>query len=319
MIKGLVSIIIPTFNRADLIGDTLDSVLSQTYDKWECIIVDDGSEDHTESIVLDFCQKDSRFRFYNRQADATKGANACRNYGFDISQGEFIKWFDSDDIMKPELIAIQFDHLTRNSDLDCSIVYGETFDRSLDHTNIQRPKNIDPKDPISAFILNEIHFSTLGPLWRREFLNDNTLFDESYSKLQDTEFHFRMVLNRMKFEFMDKSLFYIRVDNERISSKTSIGLLDSIFRYHFQIFEVLDDNDISDNAKDHVLNKLLSIFYRIFKHNTSIKTRYQVYSNYKDRLNRLLGDKEFGFFRRLKVRIGVINVILFRKGLRFFR
>jgi glycosyltransferase involved in cell wall biosynthesis len=95
----LVSIIIPTFNRAHLIGETLDSVLTQTYTNWECIVVDDGSTDETDNLVTDFCKRDHRFQYHHRPSDGPKGANACRNFGFEVSKGEYIQLLDSDDVL----------------------------------------------------------------------------------------------------------------------------------------------------------------------------------------------------------------------------
>ena len=66
MKQALISIIIPTFNRAHLIGETLDSVLAQTYPNWECIIVDDGSTDTTDEVVGEYVKKDSRFLYHHR-------------------------------------------------------------------------------------------------------------------------------------------------------------------------------------------------------------------------------------------------------------
>src|SRR5690554_5799485 len=103
----LVSIIIPTFNRAHLIGETLDSVLAQTYHNWECIVVDDGSTDNTDEVMAEYIAKDARFQYHHRPAVKSKGANACRNYGFEKSKGAYIQWFDSDDLMHPEKIAIK--------------------------------------------------------------------------------------------------------------------------------------------------------------------------------------------------------------------
>ena len=79
--KELVSIIIPTFNRANLISYTLDSVLNQDYTSWECLVVDDGSTDKTQEVVLGYIQKDSRIKLLHRPNDWIKGANSCRNYG----------------------------------------------------------------------------------------------------------------------------------------------------------------------------------------------------------------------------------------------
>lgn len=95
----LVSIIIPTYNRAHLIGETLDSVLAQTYTNWECIVVDDGSNDGTDELMASYCERDSRFQYHHRPEGRLKGGNAARNYGFELSRGEFIQWFDSDDLM----------------------------------------------------------------------------------------------------------------------------------------------------------------------------------------------------------------------------
>ena len=78
--KPLVSIIIPTYNRAHLIAETLDSIIAQTYTNWECIVVDDGSTDPTDELMETYCKKDSRFQYYHRPKNRPKGANACRNY-----------------------------------------------------------------------------------------------------------------------------------------------------------------------------------------------------------------------------------------------
>jgi|SRR5690554_5651841 len=102
MENPLVSIIIPTYNRAHLIGETLDSVLSQTYTHWECIIVDDGSSDNTDEVVGEYLKKDPRFTYFHRPDTHLPGGNGARNYGFLQSKGEYIQWFDSDDLMHPE-------------------------------------------------------------------------------------------------------------------------------------------------------------------------------------------------------------------------
>ena len=115
MTKGLVSIIIPTFNRADIIHETLDSIKLQTYEKWECIIVDDGSNDNSIMVINEFVKTDNRFKFYDRPINKLKGANSCRNYGFEKSKGEFINWFDSDDIMHENRVIVHTSLETRVS------------------------------------------------------------------------------------------------------------------------------------------------------------------------------------------------------------
>lgn len=100
----MVSIIIPTYNRSHLLGSTLNSIIAQTYGSWECIIVDDGSTDHTEELLTFYCNRDPRIKFVKRPSELKKGANSCRNYGFKQSKGEYIQWFDSDDLMFPTFL-----------------------------------------------------------------------------------------------------------------------------------------------------------------------------------------------------------------------
>lgn len=109
--QPLVSIIIPTYNRAHLIGETLDSVLAQTYNNWECIVVDDGSIDGTSDLMEAYCAKDLRFQYHHRPKDREKGANACRNYGFELSKGAYVNWLDSDDLFSNNKLEAQVSEL----------------------------------------------------------------------------------------------------------------------------------------------------------------------------------------------------------------
>jgi len=103
----LVSIIIPTYNRAGLLMEAIQSVLDQTYKRWECIIVDDGSDDETEQFVNKLIQSDSRFKFFKRPQKLIKGVSSCRNYGFFKSSGKYVQWLDDDDLLSKQKISNQ--------------------------------------------------------------------------------------------------------------------------------------------------------------------------------------------------------------------
>jgi GalNAc5-diNAcBac-PP-undecaprenol beta-1,3-glucosyltransferase len=94
------SIVIPTYNRADLIGLTLASVLAQTYARLEVLVVDDGSNDNTAEVVGRY--SDSRLGYYPKE-NAERGA--ARNYGLTRAQGEYVLFLDSDDLFHPEHLA----------------------------------------------------------------------------------------------------------------------------------------------------------------------------------------------------------------------
>jgi glycosyltransferase involved in cell wall biosynthesis len=96
--ESLISIIVPTYNRAHLLIKTLNTINDQSYKNWECIIVDDQSTDNTIEILENYIIENKRFRFYIRPPDLPKGVNSCRKEGFLKSKGDYISWFDSDDL-----------------------------------------------------------------------------------------------------------------------------------------------------------------------------------------------------------------------------
>lgn len=105
--KPQVSIIIPTYNRCDLLSETLQSVKNQTLENWECIVVDDGGNDGTAKKMLKLTQTDPRFVYYKRPLEYPKGACACRNFGFLKSSGSYIQWLDDDDLLSENKLELQ--------------------------------------------------------------------------------------------------------------------------------------------------------------------------------------------------------------------
>jgi glycosyltransferase involved in cell wall biosynthesis len=101
--QPLVSVVIPTYNRANLIGETIQSVLDQTYNQWELIVVDDGSEDNTDRVIARY--KDDRIR-YTYIAHTGK-LGFVRNCGIRQAKGDFIAFLDSDDLWRPDKLYTQ--------------------------------------------------------------------------------------------------------------------------------------------------------------------------------------------------------------------
>jgi glycosyltransferase involved in cell wall biosynthesis len=99
--QPLVSIVIPLYNAEKFISETLDSVLAQTYQNWECIIVDDGSKDASKEQVAEYCLKDKRFQYHWQP---NSGASSARNKGIELSKGQFIQYLDADDLILPDKI-----------------------------------------------------------------------------------------------------------------------------------------------------------------------------------------------------------------------
>lgn len=98
----LVSIITPSYNSAKFIAETIQSVQNQTYKKWEMIIVDDGSSDETESVVLSIIQNDNRIQFHKLSQNS--GPAVARNTGIEKASGDYMTFIDADDIWFPTFI-----------------------------------------------------------------------------------------------------------------------------------------------------------------------------------------------------------------------
>lgn len=206
--QPLVSIIIPTYNRAHLIGETLDSVLAQTYQKWECIVVDDGSTDDTDEVMANYMAKDSRFRYYHRPKDRLPGGNAARNYGFEQSRGEYIQWFDSDDLMLENFLEFKISQFQKQ----IVMVITSGYETSADLT---KKKQIDlnlKTSLFSQYATWNLHVLSPGIIFKKKFLNNYNGFNENIIRGQETEFFSSLFfrLPNHKFRMTNEPLFLYR-------------------------------------------------------------------------------------------------------------
>jgi glycosyltransferase involved in cell wall biosynthesis len=197
-LNSLVSIIIPTYNRAHLIGETLDSVLAQTYQNWECIVVDDGSTDDTDALIARYMAQDARFRYYHRPKDRQPGGNATRNYGFEVSKGEYIQWFDSDDIMLPEFLEKKVAAFTPSAVL--TICTGYSADANLQNRKLKNMPTITHL--FKQYVLWQSGIMSPSILFRRSFLEGKILFDETLQRGQENEFFSRIFFTLQPQDFV---------------------------------------------------------------------------------------------------------------------
>ncbi len=114
MEKGLVSIIMPSYNQGPYLSEALDSVLAQTYTNWECIIVDDGSKDNTAEVATSFSKKDSRIQYIYQE---NSGVSVARNNGIAHSKGEYILPLDGDDKIAPKFLELTLHEIVKDRNI----------------------------------------------------------------------------------------------------------------------------------------------------------------------------------------------------------
>jgi len=210
----LISIIIPTYNRAHLIGETLDSILAQTYTNWECIVVDDGSTDNTSNILAKYIEKDKRFQYHKRPKERIKGPNSCRNYGFEISKGEYIKWFDSDDILISNAFEISSIFFSKLPDLIVSSLEFMDFNKK----KIEKKHVFFSENLIQDYLIGKIKFYTFTPTWKKSFLEkQSSLFDEDITNMDDWDFNLRMLYNEPSIIYLNEPLIQYRIHEASLS------------------------------------------------------------------------------------------------------
>jgi glycosyltransferase involved in cell wall biosynthesis len=198
----VVSVITPTKNRLRLLSEAIDSVQRQTFNAWEHIVVDDGSEDGTAEEVSQRAAADPRIRYVKRTCEKS-GANVCRNIGITVSSGEFIVFLDSDDLLAPSCLAHRVELMQRNLDLDFAAFQSAAFEKS--------PGDLARKvsdellgDDLVRFLFFEYPWIITGPIWRRSSLYKLGLFDEALLSWQDIDLHIRAVAQGLKYlRFME--------------------------------------------------------------------------------------------------------------------
>ena len=315
--KPLVSIIIPTYNRAHLIGETLNSVLAQTYLNWECIVVDDGSTDQTKEVVQAYAAEDTRFKYAQRPDERCKGANACRNYGFEICKGMFVNWFDDDDVMLPEFIEKKTAIIVRN-ELDGIISKTALFDSDLDKLFGRENRTFLSANLLEDFAALRTSWYICDVLWWKQFLNQKPLFNEQLKAGQDRDFHVRMLLAAPKLEVLDAYLTKYRKHPGNLTSQIDhIEKGVSLRISHIHSVSALMD-EIGKHGK---LSKEIKIIY----FNSLIKYLPFVYKNQQGRnlLISLLRKLSFthktillGWF---KFYVAYLSLILTGKGQRILK
>lgn len=199
MIEGLVTTVIPVYNRGPMLREAVESVLAQTWRALEVIIVDDGSTDDTAQVAEGLRSEFPDVIRVLRQANA--GPGAARQAGLELSRGEFVQFLDSDDLLLPEKFELQINGL--RGDSEAGVSYGKTYTREegarlpnpAQHTG-ERYRTLFPA------LLQEPLWPTLTPLYRRAVLETAGPWPAK-KQLEDWEFDAQVAATGAKLHYVD--------------------------------------------------------------------------------------------------------------------
>jgi glycosyltransferase involved in cell wall biosynthesis len=219
MDNPVVSIIVPIYNRKDLLSETADSVLAQTFTNWELILIDDGSDDGSADIAAQYSVKDSRIKFLKRDR-MPKGASVCRNIGLAAARGEYIIFLDSDDLLAAYCIERRLKYISDNPDQDFWIFPMLLFRLHPDDMRILQ--NVSTaEDPLDRFLKRENVWLMSSPIWRKSSLEKIGGFNENYLSFQDWEINTRALISGLKCSYAVNAVpdnFYRQHNGHNISN-----------------------------------------------------------------------------------------------------
>jgi glycosyltransferase involved in cell wall biosynthesis len=215
----IISIIIPSYNRAELLAATIESIQAQSFQDWELLIVDDGSTDHAFDMALKYQRGDLRINVHRRPDTVLKGANGCRNYGFTLSKGKYIKWVDSDDLLPKEALALQLQPLEIDKALEVCFGQGVFFNNETGNLEERWSRKIESRDILWDYIRNQIRWPVGGPLWRKSFFTIPP-FESTLKNSQEWLMHGQQLLKLTASQYLilPDTVYLIRRGNERMSS-----------------------------------------------------------------------------------------------------
>ena len=227
MLEGVISIIIPTFNRGGLIKNTLHSIARQTYTEWECIVIDDGSNDNTKEIVGEFIKKDLRYKYLvnNRK----KGAQGARNVGILNSKGEYISFFDSDNLMLPERLSKQIKYLKENPICDVCTCYSHLLNDNNEITGAFIW--ITEGNILKGILEGSTYVDYNNALIRESVLDKIGLLDEDCPSFQEWDTHIRLADVAKYGTVHELLVLYYQRSNGRISTDTKRELYGLTYIY----------------------------------------------------------------------------------------
>ncbi len=239
--SGLVSVVIPSYNRRDRILSSVRSVLEQSYEKLELIVVDDASTDGTMELFKNW--PDPRLRYFRYEEN--RGACYARNYGAERSRGEFIAFQDSDDVWHPDKLEKQLEHLlTQGADLSfCGM-------NRIAQNGSSFYYPVHPFRPERGLeeMLAENRAATQTMLMRREVW-ETLGFDESFRRYQDWDFSIRAA-ESFRLAYLPQALVDSAVGEDSISaSVNSYPALCRLYSKHRELYRRYRRSDAVMNRR----------------------------------------------------------------------
>lgn len=222
-----ISVIIPVYNSAPYIEQCVQSLIGQTYQNWEAMLIDDGSTDHSLELCEKLGRTDSRIKVYHQE---NKGASAARNYGLDIAEGEYVAFLDSDDAIHPllfeEMMHQVETHHVEMAFCNYTAVNNQQLSAALAEAS---PQDERPRWQIGDGAESERWFHIdhtavlrgISGMMSRKLIG-SLRFDETLSYGEDTIFKYFLFRKRVRTAYSPQQWYYYRINPHGLCHRTEL-------------------------------------------------------------------------------------------------
>jgi glycosyltransferase involved in cell wall biosynthesis len=210
-----IAIVIPAYNASQYLRESIESVLNQTFQDFQLLIIDDGSTDDTSGIARGYCQQDSRVKLISQ---TNQGLSATRNRGIDLTDSKFVTFLDADDIWYSDKLASHITHFHENPNLGISFARVEFLTPDGKQTGQMSKPPLKQLQP-HHFLYENPTVTGSNFVVRREVFEKITPFDTNMSYTEDLDFLLRVsCCNSWEIEGINKVLMGYRISESSLSS-----------------------------------------------------------------------------------------------------
>ncbi len=251
----LVSVIMPAYNAETTIAESIQSVIDQTYQNWELIIVDDGSTDETSQIAESY--KEKRIRLIKK---ANSGVADTRNLAIQWSSGSLVAFLDSDDLWMSDKLEKQVEFFISNNNIFGLVHTGYIEFDKIREFNPKPFKHVSKRD-ISGNVTSQLMIhdfvATLTVMVRKEVFDEVGLFDLNFNGTEDWDLWIR-IAQKYRFGFIDLPLAKYRLN--------PIGLSKTINKFEKELWKVVNKHLLASDLDRSKKNKGLWLYFRHMAH-----------------------------------------------------
>ena len=292
MNNELISIIVPIYNKEDYLPQCLDSIINQSYTNFEVLLVNDGSTDSSGIICQEYAERDSRFRYIEKE---NGGVSSARNLGLERSEGAYITFIDSDDWVEFNYLEVLYNALRENN-ADVAIssyksyyldgkfylrVYSSQEEEFLRIGKRNRDVFLEEFPKLGK--LNHDFHCIASKLFKRELL-ESQKFDESINYGEDLYFFFNLYLKMQSIIYVKEATYIYRQHGTNITLNFTESLALQEIQIHEQILKSAESQGIATFYYLEKLKYLVSLRIEQFPYSDAIKNYETIVSEFENRV-----------------------------------